>query len=508
MSPVVLGRQGEWRTLERAQAAPASLLVLYGPPHVGKTSLLSHWADHLQCSQPVQIVFWTATTLSGAFQLADFSNTVRRVETSQAESVSADVPFQNWEAAFRALAERADQLTGGQTLVVILDHFTDLIHSDRRVLGAFQSAWTQRLATSERLRLILCGSSGSEAGRQLLDVSQSLRGNVTFLPVRPHSFSALPDWLPDWTIEERLAAYGVGAGLPAVARLLGRENSFEQGLFEYALTPAAPLIDHVRSFLRNTPDITPLCESVLAVLARQGHELESLTAAVYGRPSDVARCLNTLEAVGWVESRKPGLPARKAVASVFILREPTLRLFYRWILPERTAIQRGLPGVTTRAILQSIRRFTQDTVFEEVSREWLQEKFAREVWGGSSDRHPTFWPTEDPTGIRLPMTALDDSERRILVANTCWTRQPVGWSAVSELVAQGRLLTEAWSGYRLDTVLFSRAGFAQSAQILARDSQTHLVALRDLEASTPFHEPADALDALARVSHQGAIHRA
>lgn len=481
MSPVVLGRQGEWGILERAQKAPASLLVLYGPPHVGKTSLLSQWADHLQCNQPVQIVFWTATTLSGAFQLADFSSAVRRVETSQPESVSAEVPFLNWETAFRALAERADRLTGEHTLVVILDRFTDLIHADRRVLGAFQSAWTQRLVTSERLRLILCGSSGSEAGRQLLNVSQSLPGNVTVLPVRPHSFPALPDWLPDWTIEERLAAYGVGAGLPAVARLLGRESSFEQGLFEYALTPSATLIDHVRSFLRNTPDITPLCESVLAVLARQGHDLESLTAAVYGRPSDVARCLNTLEAVEWVESRKPGLPARKAVPSVFVLREPTLRLFYRWILPERTAIQRGLPGVTTRAILQSIRRFTQDTVFEEVSREWLQATFAREVCGGSADQPPTFWPTEDPTGCRLPLTALDDSARRILVADTCWTRQPVGWSVVSELITRGRKLMEAWSGYQLDTVLFSRAGFAQSARILARDSQTRLVSLTDVE---------------------------
>jgi hypothetical protein len=52
---------------------------------------------------------------------------------------------------------------------------------------------------------------------------------------------------------------------------------------------------------------------------------------------------------------------------------------------------------------------------------------------------------------------------------------------VSGLVAQARALTDDWSDYRLDTVLFSRAGFAESARIMARESQTKLVSLSDLE---------------------------
>lgn len=481
MHTFAFGRQVEWEALGRAQAQPASLVVLYGPPQVGKTSLLSQWANHLQSRQTAHIAFWTATTQSGAYQLADFSRIVRCVETPQSENVAGDVPFLNWEAAFRALAERADALPDDQILVVILDQLTDLIRSDRRMLSALSSAWSERLARCEQLRLILCASSGSDIGRQLLDTCQALDGAVTILRVRAHTFPVLRNWLPTWTVEDRLAAYGVGAGLPAVARFLGRESSFEQGLFEYALTPSAPLIDHVRMVLRNTPGVTPLCESVLAVLARHDQDLESLAAAVYGRPSDVARCLNTLEAVEWVESCKPGLPARQTASTVFALRVPTLRLFYRWIMPERTAIQRGLAGVTTRAILHSIRQFTQTTVFEEVSREWLQTTYATTTIGETPDRPLSFWSARDPKETRRPMTAVDDVERRILVADTCWTRLPVGWSAVSGLVARARALTDDWSDYRLDTVLFSRAGFAESARIMARESQTKLVSLSDLE---------------------------
>ena len=138
--------------------------------------------------------------------------------------------------------------------------------------------------------------------------------------------------------------------------------------------------------------------------------------------------------------------------------------------------------MTTRAILHSIRQFTREKVFQEVCREWLQEEAATGNWGWSPGVLSTLWPVQAPDGDDLPIVALDESQRRILVADTCWTRLPVGWSTVSEFVRRVRALTEAWDGYQLDTVFFSRAGFAQSARILARDSQTRLISLADIES--------------------------
>ena len=45
----------------------AGLLILYGRRRIGKTSLLSHWLDHLTTTNHLPLentLFWTATTQS------------------------------------------------------------------------------------------------------------------------------------------------------------------------------------------------------------------------------------------------------------------------------------------------------------------------------------------------------------------------------------------------------------------------------------------------------------
>jgi len=138
-----VGRQRELAQLETLYAeGQAALFILYGRRRVGKTELLRHF-----CRDKPGL-FFVATMVSDAEQLAEFSRTVWR-------ATHPDVPpgftFPSWESAFQALADLPDRP------VVVLDEFTYLMSGNRSIPSILQKVWDEKL-NGRPLLLVLCGS--------------------------------------------------------------------------------------------------------------------------------------------------------------------------------------------------------------------------------------------------------------------------------------------------------------------------------------------------------------
>ena len=105
-----VGRQRELAQLETLYAeGQAALFILYGRRRVGKTELLRHF-----CRDKPGL-FFVATMVSDAEQLAEFSRTVWR-------ATHPDVPpgftFPSWESAFQALADLPDRFAAARRVIV------------------------------------------------------------------------------------------------------------------------------------------------------------------------------------------------------------------------------------------------------------------------------------------------------------------------------------------------------------------------------------------------------
>ena len=167
---------------------------------MGKTVLLYHWAAH--CDVPY--IYWAAEKEPAALQRRKLFARVLGVEPSS-------VPvWDSWAGCWQAIAA----VLSGQRHVLILDEFTYAVESDSGMLSSLQHAWDQQFKDSQ-IVLILCGSHVHTM--ETLQARQSpLFGRLTAQwRLHPLPFSALREFYPGWSAEERVAAYAIVGGVPA-----------------------------------------------------------------------------------------------------------------------------------------------------------------------------------------------------------------------------------------------------------------------------------------------------
>lgn len=78
------------------------------------------------------------------------------------------------------------------------------------------------------------------------------------------------------------------------------------------------------------------------------------------------------------------------------------------------------------------------------------------------------------------LVAVDWSERKILLGEVKWSRQPVGRGVVDELVAKTDKVVPA-GDWEVCYGLFARAGFTDAARAAAQDHRALLIELEQLD---------------------------
>ena len=114
--------------------------------------------------------------------------------------------------------------------------------------------------------------------------------------------------------------------------------------------------------------------------------------------TNLGHYLDTLQALGLVERRSPVLAGANTRRGRYHVRDPFLRFYYRFLLPHRTAIERGELARVTETIASDLRAFIGAYVFEELCREWVFYEADR---GGLG-----FLPEEDSFEF-VPTTPVD-----------------------------------------------------------------------------------------------------
>src|SRR5919108_4490573 len=186
--------------LEREHPGPAQMVLLYGRRRVGKTSLLRFWSA--QSGLPA--IYWSAEKEPAALQRRKLYAALLGMPVNRAPI------FESWAEVWDAAAE----LIGGQKNILILDELPYAAEADPAMLSALQHAWDHHFKSS-KLILVLCGSQ-VHTMETLLSHQSPLFGRMTGQwHLQPLTFSNLREFLPDWSVEERVAAYAIVGGVPA-----------------------------------------------------------------------------------------------------------------------------------------------------------------------------------------------------------------------------------------------------------------------------------------------------
>jgi hypothetical protein len=256
----VIGRRAELAELgtawERAGEGQPQLVVVWGRRRVGKTYLLTHFADGKRA------VYFTATRQdSEERQLSRFAD---RVREQLGEEVRDLVPagFPDWEAGLRFIV----RLARAAPLLLVIDEAPRLATARADFADLLSAVW-ENVVRDHRLMLVLTGSAVSVMEEMLGPHGGLHRRPTVERRMDPFSLSEARPFQPDLPAEAFIEAYAACGGYPLHLRRWRADRSTPDNLRELAFTPAGLLVRDATDILSEDLDWRGGYERVLTAMA-------------------------------------------------------------------------------------------------------------------------------------------------------------------------------------------------------------------------------------------------
>jgi uncharacterized protein len=466
-------RRREFRDLDRVAAArEAQFVMVYGRRRVGKTTLLTTWAR--QSGLPV--LYWVAKR-EGRLPL--MANLVEGIQAWERGGQPSGIGLRpsDWDAVLGELA----RVAGKRKCIVILDELPYLIESDPAFLSYLQSAWDHKLKGTA-IRLLVSGSHIGMMTR-LVEYQAPLYGRFTGqLPLEPLTFTDIEPFVPGYDVHKRLAVYSVLGGVPAYLERWRSEESLSANIER--------LFFQRTGWFRNEPMVlvsdltrreTEGYEAILRAIAAGHHIREEIAQTVELPSTSLSHYLPRLCEMGLVQRRIPATvpPDRRRSSreSRYVLSDPYLRFYYRFVDPNLHMIEQGLAPALWQRIEEQFRAFVADS-FEELCRRWTLAMARR----GHLPLEPEVIGSHWSRDAQVDVVAVDWKQRHILLGEAKWGAGKVGREVIRDLVDKApRVVPAGGRKFKVLYAFFARDGFTEAARAEATRHGALLRTLKEME---------------------------
>jgi hypothetical protein len=291
----VIGRSAELAELaaawQRAGAGEPQLVVLWGRRRVGKTYLLTHFA------QGRRAVYFTATRQdSEQRQLSRFAD---RIREQLGGEVSDLVPsgFAGWEAALRFLVKLAERTP----LLLVLDEAPRLVTGRSDFADLVSAVWENHVR-DHRLMLVLTGSAVAVMEEMLGPHGGLHRRASVEQRMDPFPLVDARAFVPDLPPEAVVEAYAACGGYPLHLRRWRADRSTADNLRELAFTPGGLLLRDAPDILSEDLDWRGGYERVLTAMAGGARRRSRIAGRAQQR---IDYTLDRLRRAGYVRAVHP-----------------------------------------------------------------------------------------------------------------------------------------------------------------------------------------------------------
>lgn len=473
-----IGRQRELQAIERFYKTPeAGLLILYGRRRIGKTSLLTHFIESRQLQD---IFYWMATTHNTAFQLHDFTQALFRYDPRFRSAPPSGFSFSSWKDAFSHLADAVSQFSTPQ--LIVMDEFTYLVRNDPALPSLLQRIWDHRLSRQNNLKLVLTGSLVGMMEREIISYHAPLYGRATaLLRLRPLPYAALVELFPDRQPDERVAIYAVTGGVPAYLNLFALAPTFVAALKDHCLASGSIMLGDPAVMLHEQLKEPQTFESVLSAVGSGFHKWSEIAPMAGVSETSLSHYIRILKELEFIERRDPVFAKADGRKGQYYIRDRFLHFYYRFIVPHLSKIDRGLLDITVTEIKEELRAFVGTYVFEDLCREWVLAAGALRQLDFEAEIVGSYWRQVRGEGVQLDVVAANRREKRLLIGECKWGREPISWNILTDLIRRSQRMPQVSEDWKVEYVLFGLEGFTQAAHSAAQQLGVRLVSLDELE---------------------------
>jgi AAA+ ATPase superfamily predicted ATPase len=407
-----IGRSAELDGLQRRyEQAGAQLVLLYGRRRVGKSYLLERFAT----GKPT--IFYQATQQTEERELAEFTAAIAAF--LGAGALPPGYVFPGWGEALAFLSAR-----GGGRLVIILDEFPYLAASTSGLPSIVQRWWDQHGRTSN-VMLILCGSA-QRFMEELDGAAAPLHQRFTAkFHIRPLDYRTAALFTPALSGEDKARVYAILGGTPLYLRQWNAGLDLRANLLALFGDPASSLIDSAELTLStDLEDARAPYRALQAVALGATKHNEIRSQAKITTDRTIQRLLD----LDLLERRVPAIenPAKTRRAS-YAIGDPYYRFYFRFIAPQRGAIDRGLGARVVDNIVTELDNY-MGLAFEEIARSYARYLIAQGDLPG--DTVSSWWSTDGQHEIDIVGTL---ARRPTLIGSVKWGREPLGDAVLNDL---------------------------------------------------------------------------
>jgi hypothetical protein len=386
-----VGRAAELRLLEEAwRSREAAFIPIYGRRRIGKSELILHFL------RGKQAIYHVGKVAPAALQLRELlEESARALE----EPLLAQLAATDWRAALEAVVSRARG-----KLVLVLDEFQWTAGASPDLPSVLQELWDRKWRKTGQVMLILCGSFIGFMEREVLGRKSPLFGRRTAqIHLQPFDYREAALFHPSWSLASRARAYFVCGGVPMYLKAFAAHRSVERNIEDNLLTEFSPMSREPEFLLREELREVETYHAILHAIAA-GHVTMTAMAQASGAPlRSLPYYLDRLVQLGYVGRRHPLTGGRPNARQVrFLLDDPLLRFWFRFVFPNRSFIQKmGAARAYADLIKPQLESYFGGC-FERLCREALPNLHARDGIGGGTEVGQ-YWDKDvqiDVVGVR------------------------------------------------------------------------------------------------------------
>lgn len=446
-----VGRHKELTTLEHMYDSDRfECVVIYGRRRVGKTRLINEFLRDRNA------IYHAGVQGNIQDNLQNLSRSIFQYENP--DRSDKEIPIYS---SFTAAMERIFSLAENERVILALDEFPYLAQAEQSLASILQNLIDQHKDTS-KLMLILCGSSISFMEDKVLGYQAPLHGRRTGqIRLEPFRFADASEFLPTYTFEEKVAAYGIWGGTARYLAEVDPSMSIEQNISHTFLDTNSFLFEEPLTLLRQELREPARYNDILSAVASGASRISEIASKTHTDTATAAQYLRTLQELDLIDKEVPS-GEKGNRKTLYKIADHMIRFWYRFIPANLSLISRGHLSRVTSQIMSEIPNFLS-SVFEEICMDYLWKL-------SDTDDSMTFhdlgrwWGTNPNTHRQEEIDIVGFGNNETIYLGECkWKTEPARYSTLEDLIDRSTLFPHNHTRF----FLFSKSGFTNRCRDLA-----------------------------------------
>lgn len=327
------GRAHELKKIQQILSAPeASLLIVYGRRRVGKTELLEQGfrGHHILKFEGIE----------GKSVSEQRQNVLRQLAHYAEEPLLAKVAVDSWVEIFELIARYVKK--GEWT--IYFEEVQWLACYQKDFITELKYVWDNEFKNNPKLRLILCGSSPSFMINHVVK-SKALHNRAQHeIPLQGFSLNETKEFLKNKSFREVMDAHLSVGGIPEYLKRLRGASSIFLALCENSFTQGGFFANECEKIFASSLAENPHYKNIIQVLSlSKSLTREQIAKKLKIKPGGgLTTLLADLELCGFVEKIVPFYLGEKSHLARYVLNDPYLQFYYKFIHPIQKDVDRGI----------------------------------------------------------------------------------------------------------------------------------------------------------------------